>query len=168
MSRNAIALVVFSLVIGSLAGCGGTNDPFSSVKEKGKVTYTDGSLIPAFRISILFVSEAPPADSKTSPPTGVAEVNVADGTYDHVTSYKSDGVVRGKLKVLIRCMDNKDRPIKVVADEYLDKNKTPLEADTENPESFNFTVKKYAGPTAGPTGTAVPGNQGHQGARGNR
>jgi hypothetical protein len=161
MSRNSIVLVIFSLAIGSLAGCGGTNDPFPYVKEHGKVTYSDGSLIPAYRISVLFVSEAPPADEKTSPPLGVAEVNVADGTYDKVMSHKSEGVVRGKHKVLIRCMDKNDRPIKVVADEYLDKNKTPLEADTDKPDSFNFTVKKYAGPAAGPNGQPVQGNQGH-------
>jgi len=162
MSRNSIALVILSLAIGSLAGCGGTNDPFPYVKEKGKVTYTDGSLIPAFRIQVLFISEAPAADPKTSPPQGVAEVNVADGTYDKVMSHLSEGVVRGKHKVLIRCFDKNDRVIKVVADEYLDVNKTPLAADTDNPASFDFTVKKYAGPAAGPNGPAGQGNQGHQ------
>ena len=50
-----------------IAGCGGSKDPFSYVKVKGKVTYADGSLIPAQRIKLTFNSELPPLDAKTYP-----------------------------------------------------------------------------------------------------
>jgi hypothetical protein len=150
------SLMILSLLIVSLAGCGGTDNPFSYVKESGKITYTDGSLIPAPMITLMFVSETPSV-GPTSPPLGIAEVNVADGTYNKVMSHTSEGVVRGKLKVLVRCWGKNERLLKVIGDEYLDRNLTPLEADTDNPASFNFTVKKYVAPPPGSQGR--PGMQ---------
>jgi hypothetical protein len=146
------------LALVSLAGCGGSTDPFSYVKESGKITFTDGTLIPAARIQVIFRSETPPADPKFNPPLGIAEVNVADGTYDTIMSHTHEGVVPGKHKVIVKCTDAKDRPMStLIGTEYGDVAKTPLEADTSNPASFTFTVKKYSGPAV-PTG---PGMQGY-------
>jgi len=141
-----------------LAGCGGSGDPFSYVQEKGKITLTDGSMIPAPHITLIFLSQTPPADPKTYPPQGIAEVNVADGTYDSITSHKEKGVVQGKSKVIVRLLDDHDRPITgVIGVEYTDVSKTPLLADTAKPDSFNFTVTKYSGPAQ------VPGGRNYQG-----
>ena len=156
-------LVIFwplASISGSLAGCGGSTDPFSYVKESGKITFDDGSLIPAARIQVIFRSETPPVDPKFSPPLGIAEVNPADGTFGTITSHIHEGVVPGKHKVIVKCIDAKDHQIlTLIAPEYGDVNKTPLEADTNNPASFNFTVKKYTGPAGGPV---MPGMRGHE------
>jgi hypothetical protein len=150
--------LLIALAIASISGCGGSTDPFSYVKENGKVTFEDGSLIPAARIQVIFRSETPPVDPKYNPPLGIGEVNVADGTYS-VMSHVNEGLVPGKHKVIVRCTDAKEKPLlTLIAPEYGDMNKTPLEADTNNPASFNFALKKYTGPPGGPN---APGMQGH-------
>jgi hypothetical protein len=148
-----VSLAILPLL--SVVGCGGSSDPYSYVNEKGKVTYDDGSVIPSPRIDLQFVSETPPADPKNSPPPGIADVNVADGTYDSIKSHGHEGVVRGKSKVLVKCMDEKDRTLNLVAPEYLDVKKTPLEANTDDPASFTFTVKK----ATVPAGRLSPGKR---------
>jgi hypothetical protein len=59
--------------------------------------------------------------------------------------------------VIVRCFDAKEHPLTtLIAPEYSDMNKTPLEADTNDPASFNFTVKKFTGPV-GPNVPGAPG-----------
>jgi hypothetical protein len=150
LPRAIVSLAVLSLAVLPFAGCGGSMDPFSYVKGKGKITFDDGTLISAPRIQLTFVLQAPPdPNSKFSPPHGIGEVNVADGTYD-IRSHLQEGLVPGKHKVIVRCIDAKEREIKtLIGTEYGNIATTPLVADTANPDSFNFTIKKYSGPAPG-------------------
>ncbi len=113
-----------------LLGCG-DGAPFAQVNVSGKVTYEDGSLIPAERLVITFVPQTPAKDAKTHPRPGRAEVNVADGTFDTVTTNTyGDGVVSGKHKVLVEAQTAVGTPSGEVPAEYADGGKTPLIVDT--------------------------------------
>ena len=83
--RRRAGWFVAVVVLGAMlpAGCG-SSDPFDYARVSGKVTYDDGSLIPAARITVTFLSQAPAVDAKTHPRPGMAEVNTADGTFDIV------------------------------------------------------------------------------------
>jgi hypothetical protein len=126
------------------AGCGG-GDPFSYASVKGKVTYDDGSLIPAHRITVIFKPDAPPLDPMTHPKPGFAEVNEADGTFDTSTITSSEhgqGLVVGTHKVGVRTTDANDSPTKDVDEKYkdpvtsgivVDTSKTPFEIKVPRP-----------------------------------
>ncbi len=136
-----------------ITGCGGTKDPFSYVKVKGKVTYADGSLIPAQRITLTFNSESPPLDAKTYPKPGVAEVNVADGTFDSETShYAGDGLVPGKHKVQVQTFDKNDHPVPLVPARYRDPKLTPIEIDTAKGDIDIKVDKPKPGEAMAPAG----------------
>ena len=122
-------------------GCSG-GDPFRYVKVSGKVTYEDGSFIPAERITLTFVPQAQGIDAKTQPHTGTAEVNVADGSFDAVTSHRfGDGLVAGRHKVLVTALGEHEMPSNAVPADYGDLGRTPLEVDTsESP--FALQVRK--------------------------
>ncbi len=84
------------------SGCG-SNEPFSYRKVTGTVKYDDESLIQAARLEVAFHPLIPPKDPKTHPRPGVAEVDLATGTINEVTSHKyGDGVVAGEHKVTVQ------------------------------------------------------------------
>jgi hypothetical protein len=140
-----------------IAGCGGSKDPFSYVKVKGKVTYADGSLIPAHRIKLTFNTESPPLDAKTYARPGVAEVNVADGTFDSETSHKAgDGLLPGKHKVQVQTFDKDDRPVPLVPAKYGDPKLTPVEIDTASGNIDIKVEKPKPGEGVAPTGFPPP------------
>jgi hypothetical protein len=126
-----------------LAGCSSNNDPYGYVKVSGTVTYDDGTNIPVGDLYLYFASEAP-ATGNLYPPQGSVKVE-KDGSFRDVTSHTPlDGIVRGKHKVTL-CGSNKSKlPESVVAPEYFDVKKSPLEVDTAKPESFNLKVHKPA------------------------
>ena len=78
-----------------LPGCVG-GDPFSYVPVSGKVTYDDGSKIPAsMELKFLPISQQA-LDAQTYPRSGSAVVDAETGEYASVTShYAGDGLVRG-------------------------------------------------------------------------
>jgi hypothetical protein len=130
-----------TLALCGFAGCAPGN-PFDQVQVSGTLTYEDGTLIPADMIILKFEPLAAPLDTKTHPPSGMSYVNVSDGTFDVVTSHKySDGLVRGKHRVLVSATTESGESMKLVPDEYLDSGRTPLVVDTaESP--FRLLVRK--------------------------
>ena len=70
------------LALGSLlaAGCG-SREPFELVKVSGRITYEDGTLIPAEgnSVRLFFYPQTPPRDPKTYPRPGTADVNLGTG-----------------------------------------------------------------------------------------
>ncbi|MEA1949864.1 MAG: hypothetical protein U9N87_00650 [Planctomycetota bacterium] len=122
------------------AGCGG-GSPFGKMPITGKVTYEDGSLIPAARIMVTFVPQIPPADPKTHPRPGVAEVNPADGTFKDVTSLKyADGATIGPNKVQIISFDKQQNITNAVPVIYRQLGTTPLEVEIA-PGSSHIELK---------------------------
>jgi hypothetical protein len=124
-----------------LAGCG-AKDPFSYVRVSGKVTYEDGSLIPADPLMLTFSSVEPARVGKDWARPGMAAADKADGTFDSVTSHKSgDGLVPGKYKVILTGISLSRLPPSVVPPEYGDLERTPLEVDTAQ-LPFDLKVRK--------------------------
>jgi hypothetical protein len=114
----------------ALTGCGSGN-PWSTVEVSGKITYEDGSVIPAQSIKVFFASQAPPADAKTFPRQGSVGVNTADGSFDKITTYKyGDGLIPGKHKVVVTAYDGGRDLSPKVPKEYTTVATTPLEIDT--------------------------------------
>jgi len=115
-----------------VVGCGG-GDPFPMVKVSGSVTYTDGTLIPAERIVVNFISLAPPKDEKTYPRPGQAEVDVATGKFDSVTSHKyGDGVVAGDHKVFLSVINNSQPEKRLIPEIYSNETETPIRYNTRD------------------------------------
>ena len=150
-----ILLVVCSLSLGGgLSGCGSGN-PYSYVKVTGKVTYADGSKIPAPRVHLTFIAENPPViDEKTFAKNGSTDVTSADGTFDYVTSKDyGDGLLPGKHKVMVQALDDREQPLDALIPlKYRDKGTTPIEVDTANLPLVILVDK----PVAGAKGTGGP------------
>lgn len=125
-------------------GCSGSH-PYDLVNVSGKVTYEDGSLIPAKSIMLKFNPEAAAIDTKTHPRKGFALVNVSDGTFEYATTHThADGLVAGKHKVLVVAHGENGKSAKIIPKEYLRPDTTPVEVDTEN-ATFEIKVKKPTG-----------------------
>lgn len=125
MHSTAAALMLGGVMWGIVAaGC--DNNPFSHVAVEGKISYDDGSLIPAERIRVWFTSQTPPIDEQTHPRPASASVNLEDGSLESFTTYKyGDGLIRGKHKVSIDAT-----PVELVPEEYRSAATTPLVIDT--------------------------------------
>ena len=125
-----------------LAGCG-SPEPFELIKVSGKITYEDGTLIPAEGnyVRLTFYPQSPPLDSKTHPRPGTAEVDLLDGTFTCATTRRSgDGLTAGKHKVVVSTTVLQVVP-KGVPPEYNDPDRTPLEVDTAQ-QPFELKIRK--------------------------
>ena len=106
-----------------LAGC--EQPPYKTVPVSGKVTYDDGTPIPAQRVRVQFVPLVAPVNAKQYPHPGNAELS-PDGTFANVTTWKyADGVIPGPQKVIIQPLDNKEHLTAAVDPDYT-TNKSPL------------------------------------------
>lgn len=124
------------------AGC--DRQPYSTVRISGKVTYDDGSLIPATELMVYFEPQAESIDPKTTPRRGYAEVNVADGTFSRVTTYApGDGAIPGEHKVVIEAIGEGGVPdYRYFPREYSDAMTTPLTIEVGSQRTFDLTVPK--------------------------
>ena len=114
--------------LSTVVGCG-SDSPFEYVPVNGKVTYEDGTLIPA-EFELHFQALVPPKGN-AFPRPAKARVK-ADGTFDVVTSYKyGDGLVPGKHKVVVAYANDSTGRL-LVPEEYTAVMTTPLEIDTAN------------------------------------
>ena len=132
MGQRAIFILVFVFLV----GCN-SNSPFNYVKASGKITYEDGSPIPAGGMELRFSALDAPKLEKAYPRPAVARVN-DKGEFDLVTSYKyGDGLIPGRHKVSIDLGSGPDtKPL--VPKEYRSIATTPLEVDTA---SLPFDIK---------------------------
>lgn len=111
-----------------LAGCGG---PYELVPVSGKVTYEDGSLLPAEDnyVRLTFYPQAAPLDEMTHPRPAMADVNLQDGTFSCASTHDyGDGITAGRHKVVLSTIIAQETPRGVPA-EYNDLATTPLEVD---------------------------------------
>ena len=121
------------------AGCG-SGDPFEYVQVSGRVSYKDGTLIPAAKLRVTFIPQMQALDGRTHPRAGTAYANVADGSFDNFTSHlPGDGVVPGKHRVLIVALDENEALNPLVPREYSSGSQTPLIVDTAD-TPFHFQI----------------------------
>jgi len=145
LSPTAIVVSVPTLCLLLLAGCSNHGDPYSYVKVSGKVTYDDGSLIPAKTIELSFIPQTATAVGKLYPKAGSCNIDTKTGEFRNVTTHTPfDGLVPGKHKVQITGASHAPLPKDIVPAEYASPVKTPLEVDTDN-LPFEIKVKKPAG-----------------------
>lgn len=124
----------------SLVGCG--KGPYGTTKISGTITYDDGSLIPAERIEIRFISQEPPLDGKTYPRIGYAEVNEADGTFDEVSTYAfADGIIKGKHKVAAMSLDAKNEPTPAIPEPFRSPDTSGIEIESSQ-APFKLLIKR--------------------------
>ncbi len=140
--RIALASLLPTIVIA--LGCGGESAPFAIVPVSGKVTYKDGSLIPAHRLLVKFHPQVEAIDAKTHPRYAQAEVDPKTGEFVEATTWKwGDGVIPGAQKVTIESLKKGDSPNGNVAPLYSSVDTTPLTTEVKNSnEPFTFEVDK--------------------------
>ena len=142
MSRRAAPerWTAISMVLVSICGCG-AKVPFDLVPVHGKLTYEDGSLVPADSILLTFNPIKTEAKAKTAPPGGTTNVNVQDGTFATVSTHrKDDGLVVGRHKVVVvsfrKGPDGMPAPTAAVPAVYRKEASTPLEVDVQSSGQF--------------------------------
>lgn len=114
------------------AGCG-SDVPFDFVPVEGKLTYDDGTLIPAQKILMTFNPIVEKGKNGIVPPPGQTTVNVADGTFNDVSSYRPhDGVALGRHKVVVVAFESETKPSPAVPKIYRSSNSTPLEVEVSS------------------------------------
>lgn len=135
-------VLAVAVLCGFLSGCGG--NPYGVVPIRGKVTYDDGTLIPAPSIVVEFVSQEKNLDPKTYPRPGKAQVDVADGTFSSVSTYDyGDGAIVGQHKVVVKTYDQSGAPVYTYfPKEYSDATTTLLTEAVGDKRDFEIKVPK--------------------------
>jgi len=111
-----------------LAGCSDT--PYEIVPIHGKVTYKDGSLIPADAIYVRFYPQVESLSAKVHPRPGSTELDTEDGTFALVSTVEyGDGVIVGKHKVTVTVGDESPTGAGSIPAKYADPATTPLEIE---------------------------------------
>jgi predicted small lipoprotein YifL len=137
--RFASALIAALCIFAAIPGCG-SKVPFDFAPVHGKVTYEDGSRIPADSIALTF-NPIVKEKGKLSPPGGHAQVNVQDGTFSAVSSHRqNDGVAVGRHKVVVMAFEKGPRgspiPSASVPSAYRNESTTPLEIEVDTADQF--------------------------------
>lgn len=148
--NTRVGLWLGACLVASAGACAiGCSDasPYDLVKASGTVKYEDGSLIPAETIMLKFEPQAAALDSRTHPRKAYGTVNVADGTFDTLTTHKyGDGIVSGRHKVLVIPMTKDQKVTNLVPNEYRNAEATPIEVDTDQ-QPMEIRIKKPKGPS---------------------
>ena len=126
--RSAMAAAACFALLAT--GCG-SNGAYRTVSARGTIKYADGSLIPADRISLEFISQEPAKDAKTHARPGKSEVNVEDGSFVVSTYEFEDGLIRGKHKVTAASIKASGGYTKQIPGKYRGVRTTPLEINAE-------------------------------------
>jgi predicted small lipoprotein YifL len=137
--RFASALGAALCMFAAISGCG-SKVPFDFVPVHGKVTYEDGSRIPADSMVVTF-NPIVQEKSKMSPPGGQTQVNVQDGTFSAVSSHRAnDGVAVGRHKVVVMAFEKgpggSSVPSSAVPLTYRNESTTPLEIEVDTADQF--------------------------------
>jgi hypothetical protein len=135
--RFSPALIVGLSICTSISGCG-ANVPFSIVPVHGKVAYEDGSLISADSVLVTFYPILSGEKSKNVPPGGRTNLNVQDGTFSAVSSYRNnDGLAIGRHKVMVASYKKgTSTPTAAVPAIYGNETTTPLEIEVASSGQF--------------------------------
>lgn len=130
------------VLLAAILGCGG--EPFDILPVTGKVTYEDGSVIPAKELRVEFIPQTPPLNAATHPRPGMAYPNPADGTFSAATTHKyGDGLTVGKHKVIVRSLDEMENETDAVPKQYRSMDTTPLEIEVASGKThLELKVKK--------------------------
>jgi hypothetical protein len=122
------ALLGLVTILGLLSGCRDT--PYKIVPIHGKVTYQDGSLIPAKSVFLWFHPQVDPLKPNVHARPGIAELNPEDGTFACASTCEhGDGVVVGPHKVTVKVADESPTGAGSIPKTYADPTTTPLKIE---------------------------------------
>lgn len=119
------------LLLGALTcGCNQDGSPFDYTPVSGRITYEDGTPIPASGMRLGFVVQDVSPEGEAYPRPADAVVD-AQGNFPRVTSYKyGDGLIPGKHKVTLYYATDAKGDL-LVPKEYTQPGTTPLEITTD-------------------------------------
>lgn len=124
----AIARRWLASLLLACVGCGG-GAPFDYIPVSGRVTYEDGTPIPARGIRLTFQPQDVKPVGDMFPRAGDAEID-AEGNFANATSYKyGDGLIPGKHKVAIFYATDAQGNL-LIPNDYARPETTPLMIDT--------------------------------------
>ena len=135
---SPIALCFICIAAFLSTGCG------AHTSVSGKVSYEDGTLIPAKRIYIQFFPEAANVEQNQFMASGT--VDVTTGAFADVTNRNGQGTPVGKCKVmLMSTTENGNSMTDEIPEEYRTLDTTPLTVDIQPKNGpLTITVKKPA------------------------
>lgn len=134
--RDAIDRRVIIAVGVGLAGAAAVvavlnRSPFRYQAVFGTVAYVDGSLMPIAEFQLLFHPLAQPENAATRPPSGMAIVDGATGSFSKATTAGGwSGIVAGQHKVTVHAADGTLLPEHLVSRAYSAPSTTLLQIDT--------------------------------------
>ncbi|MEO2049221.1 MAG: hypothetical protein ABGX16_21895 [Pirellulales bacterium] len=139
--QRVLALV---LMCALLAGCG-EKSPFELVAVRGKIAYSDGSLITADQLLVKFIPQGIRAIGKHASRSSETYAKVTDGTFTGLTTWKyADGVMVGHHKVVVMSLRVGSRgvgePTTAVPFHYQDATSTPLEVEVTSGGDNDFML----------------------------
>jgi hypothetical protein len=130
------------VVLACVAGCSKT--PYEIVPIHGKVTYKDGSLIPAESVFLWFYPQVDPLKPNVHARPGIATLNAKDGTFAYVSTCEhGDGVVVGPHKVTVKVAGESATGAGSLPAVYADPATTPLQIEvTQRDQEVILEVDK--------------------------
>lgn len=140
-ARSSVILAVTAL---AASGCGRSSAlPLSRVR--GTVKYSDGSLIKADQIRIVFQPQDVQAKGKVAPRAAETYADVATGAFGDLTTWKhADGALVGHHKVLVTSLRLNNHgvgdPTSAVPILYNRTDTTPLEVEVVDGGDNDFTL----------------------------
>src|SRR5438552_3622722 len=101
--RSLCARSLVTVAVTALVACGcGRSSPLPLSQVRGTVKYSDGSLIKADQIRIVFQPQDVQAKGKVAPRAAETYGDVATGAFGDLTTWKhADGALVGHHKVVV-------------------------------------------------------------------
>jgi hypothetical protein len=128
MPQNCRLRSTAILALALCLGCG-SGEPFDYIPVTGKLSYEDGSTIPAQGIVLQFIAQDVKPIDGMHPRPATASVN-GQGEFNEATSHKfGDGLVPGKHKVALMYATDANGKLLVPVD-FTHAGTTPLVVDT--------------------------------------
>ena len=132
--------IVAIMAAGTLCGCRKAEQP-PTIPVSGKITYEDGSLVPANQIELRFLATQPDLyREKDYPTAATARVDTRDGTFKEMTTWQhGDGVIAGQYDVEVVRYGDEDNPGGFEANSYRGERVWPSKV-TVAPDKTEFHI----------------------------
>ena len=147
MGSQARTLAGLVAILVALAPCGCKRVAQApTIPVSGKVTYEDGSLVPANQIELRFLTQPELAQEKDYPAAATARVDTRDGTFKEMTTWQhGDGVIAGQYAVEAIRYGDEENPGGYEARSYRGERVWPAKV-TVAPDKTEFHITIPKGP----------------------
>lgn len=142
LRAESLAILAASALMAS--GCG-PSSPLPLSQVRGTVKYSDGSLIKADQIRIVFQPQGVEAQGKVFPRAAETYADVSTGAFGELTTWShADGALVGQHKVVVTSLKLNSHgvgdPTLAVPKLYNGAETTPLEVEVVDGGENNFTL----------------------------